>query len=158
MDPNALLADLKDAHAPELISAWPLAPGWWLLLALIIVGLFALTIYGLRKWRKLSWKRTASQQFKQLRDDYLNAPSITKLIELNQLLKQSLCSARKTRDYLSISGETWAQALLSIHKQGQTILNNKDVEILSQGIYCQTTDTLNKHAMGRIDQWLNQLT
>lgn len=50
MDP---LAQLNDIHLPENIHSYPIAPGWWLLVALIL----ALIIYGSVKLRQYITKR-----------------------------------------------------------------------------------------------------
>jgi len=44
------LAALRDIHLPEAIGWWPPAPGWWLLLGIILVTIA--TIYGCMRWRK----------------------------------------------------------------------------------------------------------
>ncbi|WP_169303138.1 DUF4381 domain-containing protein [Thalassotalea mangrovi] len=55
MDP---LADLKDIHLPEDIPLWPLAPGWWIVITLII----ALVGYGLyRFWQYRHYWRVKRQ-------------------------------------------------------------------------------------------------
>ena len=35
MDPNSVLAQLRDIQPPEAISAWPPAIGWWLLAIIV---------------------------------------------------------------------------------------------------------------------------
>ena len=37
MNENAL--PLRDLHLPDAIGWWPLAPGWWVLIALSLLGL-----------------------------------------------------------------------------------------------------------------------
>lgn len=39
------LAELRDIHLPDAISWWPLAPGWWMLLALLLTVMVALFCY-----------------------------------------------------------------------------------------------------------------
>jgi hypothetical protein len=39
---------LRDIHLPGAISWWPPAPGWWLLLVLVLVGL---ALYGVHYYR-----------------------------------------------------------------------------------------------------------
>ena len=49
MDPTQI--PLRDLHLPDLIGTWPLAPGWWVLIALLAAGLLWLAREGYRKWR-----------------------------------------------------------------------------------------------------------
>ena len=44
MDPTEI--PIRDLHLPDAIGWWPLAPGWWLVIVLIAVGLAWLV----RKW------------------------------------------------------------------------------------------------------------
>lgn len=63
MDP---LAQLHDIHLPETINSYPIAPGWWLLLALILT----LIIYAAVKLRQFSNKRKNQKcALKQLSPD-----------------------------------------------------------------------------------------
>ena len=40
MDPEQI--PLRDLHLPEAIGWWPLAPGWWVVVALVAGGLYYL--------------------------------------------------------------------------------------------------------------------
>lgn len=51
------LAQLRDIHLPEAVSAWPPAPGWWLLGGVLLAGSGA-AIYLLRRHRRS--RRTAA--------------------------------------------------------------------------------------------------
>jgi len=54
MESEGPLSQLADIHLPDPVSFWPLAPGWWLLIALGVVLCIWLIIRALRKlvWRK----------------------------------------------------------------------------------------------------------
>ena len=41
MDPEQI--PLRDLHLPEAIGWWPLAPGWWVVIALVAGALFSMT-------------------------------------------------------------------------------------------------------------------
>lgn len=65
MDPKQLLSLLRDIHIPEGVSFWPLAPIWWIILALLIIAgvvSFAIYLKGRLKRRALS----AVQSFLEL--------------------------------------------------------------------------------------------
>ena len=44
MDPTQI--PLRDLHLPDAIGWWPLAPGWWIVIAVLAITALAL----LRKW------------------------------------------------------------------------------------------------------------
>lgn len=54
MDP---LASLSDIHLPAAVHSYPIAPGWWLLAAIVL----ALLIYGALKLRQYFVKRKAQK-------------------------------------------------------------------------------------------------
>ncbi|MBL4711699.1 MAG: DUF4381 domain-containing protein [Gammaproteobacteria bacterium] len=41
---NEQALNLKDIHLPEPILWWPLAPGWWMVIALLFVAVGLLVI------------------------------------------------------------------------------------------------------------------
>lgn len=43
------LSQLRDIHTPDPISWWPLAPGWWILAGLIILGLIVLVRWLIKR-------------------------------------------------------------------------------------------------------------
>jgi len=66
MNPQDPLANLNPLRQPELISWWPLAPGWWLLLAIVLLGLSALVYFLIRRHRDNAYRRRALQQLQRL--------------------------------------------------------------------------------------------
>ena len=89
MNSPQLLDQLVDAYAPEAISWWPLAPGWWVVV-FITISLFGLAIFfGLRHYSRNQWKRQALAQLKTIQQEYEQAPNKSKLIAIVQLIKSS---------------------------------------------------------------------
>ncbi|MGB1262000.1 MAG: DUF4381 domain-containing protein [Cognaticolwellia sp.] len=73
MDP---LAQLKDIHLPADVHNYPVAPGWWLLMAAVL----ALIIFGLIKWRHYVVKRKAKKNaLKQLASATDNSATVALL-------------------------------------------------------------------------------
>jgi hypothetical protein len=63
---NPALSELKDIHLPEAVSWWPLAPGYWISLAIIIlIALISLALYW--QWKK-HWRyiKAANNEFDDL--------------------------------------------------------------------------------------------
>lgn len=57
MEAEDPLSQLRDIHLPEPVTFWPPAPGWWVLLCLLLVGLVFAYRHALAAWvvsRKLA--------------------------------------------------------------------------------------------------------
>ena len=71
--PNAPLQKtslaLRDIHLPEAISWWPPAPGWWILLSLLVIG-FTLFFFWRKYQRSLRIKKAALSEFENIRLTY----------------------------------------------------------------------------------------
>lgn len=157
MDPSTLLMQLKDVHAPDPITFWPLAIGWWLLIILSMVTLSGLSYWLVRRHLKSAWKRQALKRFDELCTTYKKQPSAENLLQINRLLKQALSTANNKRDYLHLCEADWADALNSIQHKNTSILNEQDLIILSKDIYARQTKALDDAALNRISLWIKQL-
>ena len=92
------LAELRDIHLPDSVSAWPLAPGWWLLIFVVCAGLTALLIAYVRRRRARLYRRQALQQLQQIRRHADN-----QMVALLELLKQTVNSAYPNQHYSSLT-------------------------------------------------------
>ena len=154
MDPSTLLSQLRDAHAPETISFWPIALGWWVLLIAILI-LISIGIYiTLSRWRSKAWKRQAKKHFIYLREQYLKSPSLEGVVEINKLLKQVMSSANNDRHFLQLYGADWESILYSVKHNQHNILNEDEIQILCSGIYSSTQPSLDNNMLDRIALWI----
>lgn len=111
------LDQLEPLIAPPAISAWPPAPGWWFLAALL---LSVLLLFRLRPWQRRRPARAtdveasidpqrqiALNELAQLAKPYGGAPANQWLQQLNALLKR-LCRTRYPNDNPhTLSGRAW---------------------------------------------------
>jgi hypothetical protein len=99
VNPSDPLAQLRDIHLPEAVSWWPLAPGWWVLAALLVAG-FAYTGHYLWQCHQaFSYRRQALQQIKQLP----NNSQHQRITALFALLKRVAVSAYPELNLSSLS-------------------------------------------------------
>lgn len=102
---------LRDIHLPEPISWWPPAPGWWILLATLI--LLALVFYFGRKiYRRRALKRAVAGELEKIKQDYHQNRDQHVLIQsLSVLLRRSAISFFPRRETASLTGEAWLRFL-----------------------------------------------
>jgi hypothetical protein len=114
------LSQLADIHLPDAVSFWPPAPGWWLLLAVV---LFALTLLWHRQY--LLWQqnrrlqlvlaelaralRTHQQQSAQAAQ--ANQAGLALLYACNSLLKRVALLHHGEAEVAPLSGSAWLNFL-----------------------------------------------
>ena len=123
MKPDSLLNRLHDIQELDPVGIWPLATGWWLVLALIV--LVILLFMSVRRWRpdwrrflpRYSWTRDAVHELTRLQNKVGRADVKMLAAELSELLRR-IAIARCGRDSCAgLHGEPWL-AWLSDHDPG----------------------------------------
>lgn len=108
---TALLAQLAPDRAPPPLGWWPLAPGWWGLMALLLLAL-ALAAWLRKRARQPSvkrWQRAALRELAQLQAMSTQAGSVdADLARGVQQLLRRYALARYGRDAVAtLSGDAW---------------------------------------------------
>ena len=106
MDPQAVLENLAPLRTPETISWWPLATGWWVLAALLVIALLALGVLAWRRYQTNRYRRTALRMLNEL----VAADSAT-LEQINQLLKSTSLACWPASEVAQLYGEKWTAFL-----------------------------------------------
>ena len=117
MEAEDPLSQLRDIHLPDPVTFWPLAPGWWILLLLVLVGLVFLGRHAIatliRRRRLESVMRELDQAHARFTvqsafNNTRNQAGLDFLATVNALLKRvaqvmypdSTCSSLTGRDWL----------------------------------------------------------
>ncbi|MFT6311212.1 MAG: hypothetical protein ACJAQS_001583 [Porticoccus sp.] len=119
------LAQLRDIHLPDSLSMWPMAMGWWILLALIIL-LLALIGWGIRR-HLANKKRQAmiQRELNKLLSDYKIQGDFQHYLQsLSELLKRAAISLRGDNHVAAYAGNTWQQYVYQYARQDQKYLCN----------------------------------
>jgi len=106
MDPTQI--PLRDLHLPDAIGWWPLAPGWWLVIALVVIGLGWLLRAGLRRRARGAARRHALGQLKQCRSAYAEHGNPVQLgIEVSEILRRTMLAYAPRSDVAGLTGDEW---------------------------------------------------
>lgn len=119
MPPEVSPLPLRDIHLPTPISWWPPAPGWWLLLGVLMLA--AVLLYRWRqRLRRPPFKKQALQQVQQLVQSYpLHDDARRYWMEVSILLRRLAISRFPQREVAGLCGSAWIEFLDSILLQSQ---------------------------------------
>lgn len=111
MNPDIASLPLRDIHLPDSVSWWPLAAGWWILLALIAIAIFTAYLYKARR-AKRRLAREAMAQFGRLMEAYQSNHDSGQLVgALSALLRAVSISLFPRQDVAALTGKEWLQFL-----------------------------------------------
>lgn len=109
MDSEELLAQLADIKLPEPVSWWPPAPGWWLVL-LLLLGLATLALKAYR--RKRSRQLLLRSALAELQRSALDAnDALSQLNAVNTVLRRVALFHYSAKQVAGLSGQRWAEFL-----------------------------------------------
>lgn len=120
---QAELAQLRDIHLPQPIGWWPLAPGWWALIALVCI----LSVVGL-VWSRM---RRRSARFLALCELEAIKPEQPDefLAQISSLLRR--VARRHTSGADVLTGEAWSAFLM----EGKYGMSRDTAALLATGPY-----------------------
>ncbi|WP_020209742.1 DUF4381 domain-containing protein [Gilvimarinus chinensis] len=149
MNPSDPLAQLNDIHTPDAIGWWPLAPLWWVIIALTITLLVVIVMVLIRKYQAQQYRRDALAELNNLpRDD----DNQTFALKLNTLLKRTAITAYGEGTCATLHGEHW----LAFLQKSAPKLNVDTAQPLADAAYKANPqfdqNTLRHYAT----QWLKQ--
>nr|WP_321442553.1 DUF4381 domain-containing protein [uncultured Cohaesibacter sp.] len=120
---QAQLDQLRDIHLPQPIGWWPLAPGWWALIALVCLAIVAAIVW--------TWMRRRSARFIALRElEAINSEREDEfLTQLSSLLRR--VARRRSAGADVLTGEAWSAFLM----EGKDGMSRDSASLLATGPY-----------------------
>ena len=106
MDPEQI--PLRDLHPPETIGWWPLAPGWWFIIAVALIGLGFLFRYCLRTHSHSAARRYALTQLDNIVLQFEQQKNTVAFgASLSELLRRTMLAYAPRQDVAGLTGEEW---------------------------------------------------
>jgi hypothetical protein len=103
---------LRDLHLPADIGWWPLAPGWWVLLAIAACVFCALLYRAFRRWRANRPRRAALKQLEVIARDYAGDQDLASFSkQLSELLRRALLAYAPRDEVAGLTGARWLEWL-----------------------------------------------
>ncbi len=107
---NNPLTLLKDIHNPDQFSIWPLAPGWYILMVMLLIGILLSSIYLLRKYLSQLRRHRVRTELTEIMTHFDDDPQQS-FIELSQLVRRIVLAHYKREQVASLQGEAWLNFL-----------------------------------------------
>jgi LPXTG-motif cell wall-anchored protein len=139
---------LRDIHLPAPVSWWPPAPGWWLVVGLMLI-LVAVGYWLLRRRRRQRWRREALAELQRLQQTASPAQQLT---QLSVLLRRVAVTCFPRQDVASLTGPDWL-AFLERHAGGFTVY----AELLLEAPYRAETDLDLQGLFQQAEQWIRRV-
>ena len=112
MNPQDPLANLNPLREPAAISWWPLAPGWWILMLLLLVGAAGLAWWLYRRYRRNRYRRLGLRALQHIQSDFQRSGDVTACITaVNALLKNVALQAYPRSHVAHTHGQQWLDFL-----------------------------------------------
>jgi hypothetical protein len=110
MDPKQI--PLRDLHLPEAISWWPLAPGWWVLIAGALIALSYLVHLYLQHRSGSAARRYALRQLDALTAEFeQHGDAVAFSSNVSELLRRTMLAYAPRGEVAGLTGEAWLQWL-----------------------------------------------
>ncbi|PXF63765.1 DUF4381 domain-containing protein [Kangiella spongicola] len=154
-----LLKQLRDIHQPEPVSWWPLAPGWWIIIGLVVLIAALFIIKAILKKRHYRYVRLAVKELKQLKQ--ANEETRWLARSHNVMRRLSLCYVPEDK-IGSMNQQEWQAFLQATSKQS---LNNQTLSEQTINAFADLpykpanySETLDKDAiLNEVTQWAEGL-
>ncbi len=148
------LAQLKDIHLPEHIGWWPLAPGWYLVILLILFLIITLSYLAYKRHANALAKNQALQLLSSYKEQYekdRNAQLAS--ARISELLRRVALVYYPRSEVASLHGDTWVEFLNQTSKG----IDFKPVKSMLLDSPFKTSETVNlKPLITRAQRWIKQ--
>ena len=106
------LAQLRDIHLPEPVSAWPPGPGWWFAAVILLLLLAALAWWAWRRHRDNGWRRQAVAELEVAHHRWQQEGNDSDYLQqLSEILKRAAINRGPATEIAALTGDAWNRFL-----------------------------------------------
>lgn len=158
MNPEDLLAQLRNLDAPAELSWWPPALGWWILASLVLASLIGFIWVTFREYQNGAAARDAKISIEQAHDSYLDREASASsraifLQEVNAILKRLAARYEGSEEVAGLTGMAWRSYLAEVAPE----LNATELEPFVSAIYEPQPQIDVDEVMFSLDILINQI-
>ncbi|GAB5414178.1 MAG: DUF4381 domain-containing protein [Congregibacter sp.] len=144
-----MLDPLRD---PAAIGWWPLAPGWWLVIALVAALITWLVILAIRYYRRGAPIREAKRELDRIRTEHASVNAT--LTAINALQRRLAISLSGRRSCAQLTGAQWSDFLNALSRdQGEYF----SASLLGVAYQPTASDGDVEALLAATSEWLNSL-
>lgn len=111
MNKHSIELPLRDIHLPDPISWWPLAPAWWITLAIVLLLSFFMVV-AIRRYLKPSLRKQAVKALDRIEETFRQTDDSSQcLAELSVFLRRAVLSQKISLKSAGLTGQAWLQLL-----------------------------------------------
>ena len=126
---NSPLQGLHDIHLPAIPDWWPLAPGWWIVLGLILLSTLFLAFYW---WRKRRWQKKILEEVDKVIGQK-NTDLSLQLAGLSSIMRRVALRRYPREQVANLHGQAWLKFLK--HTSASRNFDLNIIQPLAEGPY-----------------------
>ncbi|HIF68114.1 MAG TPA: DUF4381 domain-containing protein [Deltaproteobacteria bacterium] len=112
MNPETILAQLRDAHAPPPVSWWPPAPGWWGIAVLLVLLLAFGVHWYFRTQPTRRFRKTVLAELQRIEQAHAQTQATQAALQaVSALLRRAAMSVRQRDQGAGLVGNDWLRQL-----------------------------------------------
>jgi hypothetical protein len=156
---NTAALDLRDIHLPEPVSWWPVAPGWWLVIAAVLLILFIIFI-SRKIYLSRQLKRDIVTELENIKQQFRASNNKSQLAKsLSILLRRASITFYPAADTAGLTGEHWLTYLDATgnHSRNEKTFHSETGKVLLSAPYLPENSDLDFDAQALLqicESWL----
>lgn len=103
-----LLSDVKDIRGLDDVSMFPLALGWWIIIAIMVLFLAMFIYKRIQNFRyNRTWKYKVIKRLDKISDNLNESNVKASLAEITEILKRASIQSYGRNEVASLNGDDW---------------------------------------------------